>query len=215
MEVTDYLKDPNIFDFISKSSPEHLWEKYYLLKPGDTFVEAGAFWCRYGMKASFKVGSTGRVILIEPNPCNIPVIKAVIKRMNLENVMLVEMAVWDKTDELDFVVNGGASKIEGCNELEGSKVTCGTAKVQADTLDNILSSLNIDKVDLLSCDVEGAEVQLMKGTHKYFNEKRILNVALGAYHMPVNISKIIMKHIESMDFKNVKYEDGVVYGSNY
>ena len=105
-------------DVARNKTPEHQWERYYNLKPGDVYVEAGAYLCRYGRIASRKVGSGGRVILIEPSPRNVEVIKEVIDEMNLGNVILVEKAVWSEKGTNLFRVDGNRRPYRNGNYAE-------------------------------------------------------------------------------------------------
>jgi hypothetical protein len=43
---------PDFDPIFASCSPEHQWEGKYRLREGDVFVEAGAFWGRYGLIAS-------------------------------------------------------------------------------------------------------------------------------------------------------------------
>lgn len=190
---------------IRSASPEHNWEKWYQLKPGNVYVEAGAFWGRYGRIASLKVGDTGKVVLIEPSPINIDLIQTLISAENLANVTLIQKAVWDTKGTQKLNVEGNSASHRLTFPNAASVVT-----VETDTIDNILSDLNVSKVDLLACDVEGAEVELMKGCAKYLNERRILHFAIGAYHAPGN-PEAVMKILREANFTNLSYEEGVVY----
>lgn len=162
---------------------EHNWEKFYALKSGDVFVEAGAFTGEYGLAASKKVGDNGKVVLIEPDPNSSKIIEKTIKEQNLSNIILVKKAIWNKKDivKFDIHTNPVEHKIISDNSNIPKDLII---EVEADTLDNILTELNIDNVDLFACDIEGTETELETSTNKYFNEKRIKNVAIAAYHIP-------------------------------
>jgi len=213
-ELADSIENPDAL-FVS-DPPEHQWEGKYRLKEGDVFVEAGAFWGRYGLIASKRVGPTGKVILIEPYPENVQMIKNVIKWYNLTNVIIVEAAVWNEDKILDFYILGNPA---------GGNVTKyridkpkGIIKVQVYKLDTILTNLKIEYVDLLAADVENAEIQLVQGAEKYFTEHRIKNVAIAAYHVKGN-SEFIINFLKSKGYKNLEYYHslphygGVVYGN--
>ena len=60
---------PYSLDMVLSGGPEHDWERYYKLKPGNVFVEVGPFVGRYAMIGSRKGCSW--VILIEPSPLTI------------------------------------------------------------------------------------------------------------------------------------------------
>jgi FkbM family methyltransferase len=183
---------------------EHDWMLHYLVKPGDVFIEAGAYKGRHGLLAS-RMGA--RVILIEPSPVHIRSIEALVKEKRLENVTLVKKALWSENGWAFFCIEGDAghhiSSSDGPNMVE----------VKLDTMDGILEELKIDRVDLLAMDIEGAELQFLVGAEKCLNEKRILNIAIASYHLgnDERVKNEIMKPLEMKGFKDVVYEGGTVY----
>jgi len=189
--------------------PDHPWEAHYELKPGDIYVEAGAFFARYGRLASKKVGPEGKVILIEPSPTNIPIIEEVVKSLQLENVTLVEKAVWNSKNHMKFCVSGNSSwdRLEAV--LVGDEDDFKVIKVEADTVDNILDELGLPHVDLFAADVENAEVEMMQGMEKWLNNSSIHNLAIAAYHHPENPGAII-DALQSKGYWAV-HENHVVY----
>ncbi len=198
LEVTPYS-----IEDVRKAQNEHNWERYYSLKPYDVYVEAGAFWGKYGMIASLK---GCKVILIEPEPSNILTLKQVVNVENLRNITIVEKAVGNKKGKTKFHINSlEASHI--VDDIIGDNI----AEVDIDTIDNILNTLDIEYVDLLCCDVEGSEIDLIKGADKYFTERRIKNVAIACYHNS-EYNKIAVEILQSYGFKNLVYEEGIVYG---
>ena len=198
-------------DLVDTQKPEHNWEGHYLLKEGDVFVEAGAFWGRYGRIASKKVGPQGRVVLIEASPENQNTIEALIKRDDLTNVTLVKGAVWSSKGTSNFITWGNPAGHRLAKEDDSKNYPSNVSQVELLTLDDIITNLGIDVVNLLSCDVEGAEVEMVKGANGLFRLGKIRNVALAAYHAPGNPEKI-MEILGIKGFKALKYEEGIVYG---
>lgn len=206
----------------SKGYPEHQFEGRYRLNPGDTYVEAGAFWGRYGLIASHRVGPKGRVILVEPNPYNHEIIEKMIKTYNLNNITLIKAGIWSKDTVKDFVFYGnpaGGRVASGNDHLNHSKYI---EPVEVFSLDTLLPELGVNKVDLLSCDIEGAEYELVKGASQLFEYKKILNIALACYHSSEMPGKVIA-YLKSLDYQCLEYHEpskvpmygGLVYGRAY
>lgn len=199
--LTDFLK------YVKVRRPEHNYQKYYSLKEGDTYVEAGAFWGTNGIKASEKVGSTGRVILIEPSPITFTLLKKVVKFYKLYNVSLVEKAVWNKNGLMFFDFESRPTN--HCLKEDGGML------VLTDTLDNILIDLDVEKVDLFAADVEGAEVGMIEGCKVYLGHEKIRNVAIAAYHNQKNF-EAISRFLGWYGFKEITWdfsEQGILYSS--
>lgn len=197
---------------VKSDKPDHEFEKHYQLKEGDIYVEAGAFYGRQGL-ISYNKGCK-KIVLIEPSPVNIATIENLIKEENLDKnrMIIIKKGVYSSKGKMKFYISGpscGHSFTGGSGEL----LTYNTEsiEIETDTLDNILTELNIDNVDLLSCDVEGGEIELVKSLERYLTEKRIKNIALGAYHHPRN-HEIMVPLIQSKGFKDIIYDNGVIYG---
>lgn len=207
---------------VDTGTPEHNFEAHYILKPGDIYVEAGAFWGRYGRIASKKVKTGGIVVLIEASPENYRTIEALIKRDGLDNVTLVKKAVWSSRGRGQFVTYGNPSGHRLAIESDRTNYPSSIVECEYDTLDNILlDQLHLIHVDLLACDVEGAEVEMVKGARELLNLGAIRNVALAAYHShlpeesldaPTPGAKEIMEILKIKGFKGLVYENGLVYG---
>ena len=196
---------------------EHPWELHYNLKDGDVYVEAGAFWGRYAREALPKVGKSGKIILIEPSPINFRTLELWVERDGLENVILVNKAVSDEQCTFPFVCwgNPAGHRFAQSNDITHEEYGEYIVDVEVDILDNIFSDLELDYVDLLSCDVENAEVPMVKGCKEFFSKHRIRNVALGAYHanhLPVTNADLIIPILRAWGYKDLVYEQGVVYG---
>jgi len=210
---------PNYDRLFASAPPEHQWEGKYRLKQGDVFVEAGAFWGKYGLIASKRVGSKGRVILIEGNPYNLKMLQHVVQSYNLSNVEIVEGIVWSEDGTKKFYIAGNpvASKVANKDDL--TNFPGEIIDVKAYSLDSLLRQLQVDHVDLLAADVEGAEVEMVKGADRYFTEKRIRHVAIAAYHNQDMFPEIIIRILKSKGYKDLDYRDmymphygGIVYG---
>jgi FkbM family methyltransferase len=223
------------------SNPEHDWEKHYQLKSGDVFVEAGSFKGSYAELASSRVGSSGRVILIEADNSNYSDILGLVKTRGLSNVTVLKKAVWSSRGKEKLYQFGGLARCGLVVKAISRKCRCGWYQrlkvkedgvpdhwecrcgnypatdikyrdVETDTIDNILPELGIDHVDLISGDIEGSEVEMVKGMEKFLDSKRISNVAIATYHFGgamEEISKILReKGYEVYDYIR---REGVLY----
>jgi 3-dehydroquinate dehydratase len=87
----------------------------------------------------------------------------------------------------------------------------GSIKVDVDTIDNILKELKISKIDFLKMDIEGAEIEALKGAKETLKNKNI-KLVIAAYHeidrRPTY--KTIISNLEKMGFR-IHREDGILY----
>ena len=128
-----------------------------LVRPGDVFVDAGAHIGTYTLLAARLAGPTGRVLAFEPDDRN----RALLERNVVENraatVTISECALWSEDAELALVASPDAGN-SGMPSLmrDGDGPT-----VQCRTLDSAL-----DACDVMKIDVEGAEVELLRGADR-------------------------------------------------
>ena len=205
-----------IIQLIDSGDVQHNWEKHYQLKEGDIFVEGGAFWGRYVRKASKKVGSTGQVIAIEPSPENIRILKVLTEAEALENVTIVEKALWSEPGKEQFFIqeNPASHQLKRLPLVKTGEMPPEEAEyveVELDTIENILLGLGIDHVNLLSADIEGAGLAMLKGCGKYLDEKRIRNFAVAVYHMPRAKQEEFISILRNKDYEASLEDEGIVY----
>lgn len=95
-----------------------------------------------------------RVFAIEPEPHNLSLLQKNIKNNPVENVTVINKAIWHQNKEVLITNRGGNSSIF---EIEGVEQT----KVQAITLEKLFRENNIKHVDVMKIDIEGAEFDLI------------------------------------------------------
>jgi FkbM family methyltransferase len=95
-----------------------------------------------------------RVFAIEPEPHNLSLLQKNIESNPVENVTVINKAIWHQNKEVLITNRGGNSSIF---EIEGVEQT----KIQAITLEKLFKENNIEHVDVMKIDIEGAEFDLI------------------------------------------------------
>lgn len=149
--------------------------KKYIPKKGDVVIDAGAYNGLCTIIFSFLVGQKGRVISFEPDIKSFKILKDNIKIYNLSNVILLNKGLADENSEKPFFSNSFYSSF-----ITNSP---GAALFKASTvrLDDQLLQLGIKKVDFIKMDIEGAEVEAIKGADKTLKNNN-LHLAIASYH---------------------------------
>ncbi len=127
------------------------------LKPGSTFLDIGANIGLMSSIASKIVGTEGKVLAVEANPKTIEILQHNLALNKAENVSILPFALGsEKGSALLFenwnVNRGGASLLSQDQEVG--------IEVPMDKLDDIFEN---DKIDLIKIDVEGFELEVLKG----------------------------------------------------
>jgi len=132
-----------------------------LVQPGDIIVDAGANIGLITIFCAIRAGKSGMVLSFEPHPETFPLLQK-----NIAVNRLSQIKVFDKA--LGSVA--GTAKIY--SNLQINRGAASLVEFQADSpsfdisvlsLDDVLRELNISQLNLLKIDVEGFEMEVLKG----------------------------------------------------
>ena len=134
-----------------------------VLRPGDTYVDFGA---QLGYTAAFaaqRIGPTGRMVLVEPDPAALAFLKPAIATANpktVPEIHLHEVAVSDTPGELLFeqaTTLGHSRILRHERELRDGKLL----RVPVETAAAVLAASKVEQIRLMKIDVEGHELHLL------------------------------------------------------
>jgi FkbM family methyltransferase len=135
------------------------------LRPGQTFVDVGANTGWYTVLAAGKVGPSGRVAAIEASPANCLWLKKNVAKNGLANVRLVNEAAWSTEADLSLFQgpdchSGVSTVVPSFAELKSCEMS---GAIHARPLAALLSPEEISTLRVLKIDVEGAELEAIRG----------------------------------------------------
>ncbi len=137
-----------------------------LVKPGDYVVDLGAHVGAVTKFLSDLVGPDGRVYSVEPFPLNFDILKLNKEKLRLTNVELINCAVSDKAGRLTMEIptfsEFGESFYDARLIAAGVATSLRHAEVDVQTVDELFNNLP-QRVSFVKCDVEGQELQTLKG----------------------------------------------------
>lgn len=133
-----------------------LFEKSLL--PGITVYDIGANVGYYSLMSSVGVGKSGIVYAFEPSPRNIDFFKKHMKLNKVSNVSLHEVALSDQDGSMYF--------IDDCDPVARRISSSGKIEVKTQTIDNFLKISEAKAPNLIKIDVEGAELNVLKGARE-------------------------------------------------
>ncbi|MFG1675952.1 FkbM family methyltransferase [Micromonospora sp. NPDC049282] len=144
----------------------------YRPRPGDTVLDVGAGVGSEVRLLSRLVGPQGRVVAVEGHPRTFRCLRRAVALNGLSNVTLVSCAVVDepgtvRLDEHDQTHLRNALTSDGTDGVE----------VPGRTLAEIISTLGLDRVDLLKMNIEGAELPALRGSSDALRHVRNLAVS--------------------------------------
>jgi FkbM family methyltransferase len=141
---------------------ESLFAAKYL-KAGMTVIDIGAHHGLYTLLASKNVGKKGRVIAFEPSARERRRLERHVRLNLCRNVTIEPLALGERESRARFFLAGGGE--DWCNSLRQLKLDAGgqEVEVQVMALDEYVASHNIERVDFLKIDVEGGELEALRG----------------------------------------------------
>lgn len=129
-----------------------------LLRPGMTFVDAGANWGYYTLLAAHLVGPAGSVVAFEPHPELYRRLEENVTINRFDHIAVVEAAVAGEDGEMDMIGYGEGDLNQGISRLTTGAPPPGAGfRVATCRLGPRLDALGVGEVDLLKLDIEGAE----------------------------------------------------------
>lgn len=179
-EGVEFSSYEDIADELKRSLKGYL-EKHDL-RHGETVVDCGAYIGEFTLYAAKAVGQSGRVIAFEPDPAIFKKLTANIELNGLKNITALNKGLWSKPGTLKFV----GDSIKGYSFMSAQKDSL-AIDVPVVSLDDELERLRIKKVDFIKMDVEGAELEAIKGSARTLKEQSI-DLAIASYH-PIDGAK--------------------------
>ncbi|MEM2261339.1 MAG: FkbM family methyltransferase [Nitrososphaerota archaeon] len=152
------------------------------LKKGDIVIDCGAHVGIFTLKAA-KVGA--KVLAIEPDPLNYVLLKMNIALNGFNNIHVIKVAVGKEDKGVEEIIPWGRK-----------------TRVPIRSIKSIASEFNLEHVDFLKMDIEGAEVDAIDG----IGELHVRNIAME-YHSYCGKDKVIAC-LRKMGFKIAILERG-------
>lgn len=147
----------------------------HLVKAGDYVIDLGAHVGACTKFLSDLVGNEGRVYSVEPFPLNFDILRANVRKLELANVELINCAVSDTSGKLRMEVPTFAEFGESFYDARlipaDSKSSLRQAEVDVTTIDSLFVDLP-HQVSFVKCDVEGQELQALRGATKLIEKHK-------------------------------------------
>lgn len=151
-----------------------------LVKPGMTVLDIGAHVGYYSHRFAQKVGENGRIVSFEPHPRTYQTLQQNIRPF--KNITTFQVALAEKSGKAelhDYLVMSASGSLNYDPSIEnlqkstqsnhdfaprlGENFKAKTYIVDTRTVDDCLAELNIDQVDIVKMDIEGAELGALRG----------------------------------------------------
>ena len=143
------------------------------LKPGMTAIDIGANVGYMTVLASQAVGSSGRVLAVEPDPGNSRLLTANIARNGCTNVTVCRSAVGSKPGSATLYQSAWNMGNHRLNAgPSGRAIASRAIEVPVETIDRLAAQHDLRRVDLIKMDIEGYEPGALAGMREIIRRDR-------------------------------------------
>jgi FkbM family methyltransferase len=167
------------------------------VRPGDVVVDGGGYLGETALYYAHHVGPTGRVVTFEFEDSSLEVLDENLAA-NPELAARISVrrhALWDESGhELPILVSGPGTTLTG---PAAEHAATATQLVTTETIDDLVDGGELERVDLLKLDIEGAEAQALAGARRTL-ERFKPRLAIAAYHQFDDMWKLA-KQLDVLD----------------
>lgn len=144
------------------------------LRPDDVFLDVGAHAGSWSVPAS-RVLTSGHVYAFEAFPYYAQVLKTTLALLGRRNITVVNGAASDAEGEVEILWKDAAGRrLTGMTHISSGNEHGEKVAVRALTLDGFCREHQPGRVRLLKCDVEGAELMVLRGAAETIDRSRPL-----------------------------------------
>jgi FkbM family methyltransferase len=159
--------------YASMSSHEEDILQFFAPKMGDVVIDVGAAFGFYTLISSMSVGSNGKIVAIEAQPDSYEMLNHNVRLNGLTNVVTLNYAVYSSMGKLKLYSN--YSLMPERSHKSNHKFV----EVEGRTLDYLLSEyVQINQVNWIKIDVEGAELEVLKGAHYILSNSKDVRILI-------------------------------------
>lgn len=207
--VCFYNANPNTLSICKEIFVNEVYSKGDVkIDEGDVVFDIGANVGVFSLFASLVKGT--QVYAFEPHPKNYGILTNNVSKNNIETIRCFNYALGLKEEERLLIEGNiaGGHKLSYNNESTNSEETL---KVTSVTLKSMMEKLNIDTIDFIKLDCEGAEGEVIKSLGQE-GLKRIKKMAIEFHdnNSILNHSEIL-KELKDSGFKTSIKWDGTSY----
>ncbi|MCR8629806.1 FkbM family methyltransferase [Paenibacillus radicis (ex Xue et al. 2023)] len=147
-------------------------------EPGDIVIDAGGCFGDTALYFAHEVGEAGHVYTFEFIPSNLEIMKRNLQLNSSlqERISIVEHPVWNDSDQLLYYIDKGPASFVAFSKIDGD---CGTTLTLS--IDGLVKQKNLDRIDFIKMDIEGAEWSALKGAKETLEAFRP-KLAITIYH---------------------------------
>ena len=179
------------------------------IEPGDVVLDGGGCWADTALQFAHLAGPQGKVFSFEFDPANLRLLDAnlALNPELAERIEVVHHPLWDVAGEpIAFSASG-----------PGAVVGAGEHQVETVTIDALVASGAIERVDFIKLDIEGSELPALRGAAETLRRFRP-RLAISAYHkhddlitIPALLDDLGVGYRYALDHATIHAEETILF----
>lgn len=168
-DITFYIGDvigEEWYPALKERVPEQAWLKSHI-RPGDLVADCGAHHGMISILCSKWVGPQGRVVAFEALPGNADIVRRNKELNHADNLEVRQQAVGRESGSIRFTLDSNASvaRVDVKHSIEVPMI-------------NLDAAFPDQLPDFIKIDVEGHEIEVLKGAHRVMSSAPAFNIEL-------------------------------------
>jgi len=196
----DIIFDLDVHECVQKAifcfhyfEPEDVAVFRTFIKPNSIVLDVGANIGQYALLASKLMGETGQVYAFEPSPEVYPKLQHHVQLNEFSNIEVITCAVAAKSGSMEFYPaneqgNQGVGSLIPADDYRAQIRSTASIDVDVVSLDAFCESRDITHVDMLKIDVEGFDLEVLKGAEALM--KNNPNLVIMSEVEPINLAQL-------------------------
>lgn len=180
-----------------------VYESRFNISDGWLVVDAGANSGLFSLRVSKLVGKTGTVIAFEPSSSSYSLLLKNIKANNVSNIVTFQLGLSSSPGKKNLILYDHSVDNSFYARDFGTRLVkrIGMEEVSVETLDSALQKAGIQRIDYLKIDVEGSELDVLKGAIKTLN---VLHprIVIETHNFGV-LPEEVQEFLSQLDYKTV------------
>ena len=142
-----------------------------------------------------------KVVYVEPNPYSFSIFEELISKDKtlMKRAILINKAIsYNSKKKINFYLS---SKYGGCSSIIRPKRYYKKILVDTTSIDDLMKKINLKDIDLIKIDVEGHEIEVLKGMKNFLQRKENIDMLVE-----INNKKNKYKFIKELKRQNLKFK---------
>jgi FkbM family methyltransferase len=219
------LKYASSTDIVARNDAKQIQFFLDRVLPGQLVLDVGAHYGEYAVLFGSLVGAQGRVVTFEPDAAARPTLRANLELNRLEDrVRVEEFAAFDsRVSRPLFARHGNSQSSLARSGLGGSPTDDDVERYAIDAipLDDYVSEARLPSPDFVKLDVEGAEINALRGATRLLRSKTVVVCELHPYAWKEfgvtfdDLLRVVHDGGRTMTYLDdeLRIEDGPTYGA--